>query len=47
VYFEDAGHVVVGDQAKSELARMPDRVVSEIKRRMGEEGYLRTIDDRT
>ncbi len=46
VYFEDAQAAVVGDQAKNELARNPDNVVSEIKRHMGEEGYFRTIGDR-
>ncbi len=46
VYFEDAQTIMVGDQAKNELASHPDSVVSEIKRHMGEEGFFRTIGDR-
>ncbi|WP_432570489.1 Hsp70 family protein [Kineococcus sp. SYSU DK005] len=46
VYFEDEQTIVVGDQAKNELARNPDHVISEIKRHMGEEGFFRTIGDR-
>jgi molecular chaperone DnaK len=45
VYFEQSGNVTVGKFAKNELKNEPDRVVSLIKRHMGEEGYTVEIDD--
>jgi molecular chaperone DnaK len=44
VYFEQSGNVTVGKFAKNELNNEPDRVVSLIKRHMGEEGYTVEID---
>src|ERR1044071_7017904 len=46
VYFEHSGNVTVGKFAKNELKNEPARVVSLIKRRMGEEGYTVDIDDK-
>ena len=38
VYFEDSSNVVVGSTAKEELRTTPERVVSLVKRKMGEAG---------
>ena len=46
VYFEEAGEIVVGRQAKNELRLHPDRVVQHIKRKMGEPGFTLDIDGR-
>ncbi|MCP2167105.1 Hsp70 family protein [Goodfellowiella coeruleoviolacea] len=46
VFFEDSGNVTVGKFAKNELRNEPGRVVSLIKRHMGEEGYTVDIDGR-
>src|SRR3954463_11117188 len=46
VYFEDAQNAVVGEQAKNELARYPDRVVSHIKRQMGKADFYLDMDGR-
>jgi len=44
VFFEGSGNAVVGKFAKNELKNEADRVVSLIKRHMGEEGYTVDID---
>lgn len=44
VYFEMGASVVVGEAAKNELRREPDRVVQLIKRHMGEDDYHVEID---
>ncbi|RLK54190.1 Hsp70 family protein [Actinokineospora cianjurensis] len=44
VYYERGGNVIVGKFAKNELKSDPDRVVSLIKRHMGEEGYTVEVD---
>jgi molecular chaperone DnaK len=44
VYFESSGSVVVGEAAKNELRREPDRVVDLIKRHMGEEDFSVAVD---
>ncbi|KOV90038.1 Hsp70 family protein [Nocardia sp. NRRL S-836] len=46
VFFEHSGNAVVGKFAKNELKNEPARVVSLIKRHMGEEGYTVDIDDK-
>ena len=46
VYFEDRENVVVGKQAKNELARHPDRVVQHIKRKMGVPDFFIEMDGR-
>ncbi len=46
VYFEEAGEIVVGRQAKNELRLHPNRVVQHIKRRMGEPDFTVEIDGR-
>lgn len=47
VYFEEGGEIaVVGRQAKNELQMHPDRVVQQIKRRMGEPGFHIELDGR-
>lgn len=46
VYFEEAGEIVVGRQAKNELRLHPDRVVQHIKRRMGEPDFHIDLDGR-
>ncbi|GAA1832270.1 Hsp70 family protein [Microlunatus capsulatus] len=45
VFFEDSGNVVVGELAKKETETNADRVVSLIKRHMGEDGYTVTVGD--
>lgn len=47
VYFEEAGEIVVGRQAKNELRLHPDRVVQHIKRRMGEPDFHIDVDGRS
>ncbi|GAA3888585.1 Hsp70 family protein [Saccharothrix violaceirubra] len=44
VFFEESGNVTVGKFAKNELRSEPGRVVSLIKRHMGEDGYTVDID---
>jgi molecular chaperone DnaK len=46
VYFESPDSVVVGETAKNELRREPDRVVDLIKRHMGEEDFSVPVDGR-
>jgi len=46
VYFEDSGNVVVGKQAKNELARHPKRVIQHIKRKMGVPDFFIEMDGR-
>ncbi|WP_158846649.1 Hsp70 family protein [Saccharothrix deserti] len=46
VFFEHSGNVTVGKFAKNELKNEPGRVVSLIKRHMGEEGYTVDVDDK-
>ncbi len=46
VYFEEAGAIVVGRQARNELRLHPDRVVQHIKRRMGEPDFHVELDGR-
>lgn len=45
VYFENDASVVVGEAAKNELLREPDRVIDLIKRYMGSDDYRLVIDD--
>jgi molecular chaperone DnaK len=46
VFFEHTGNVTVGKFAKNELRNEPGRVISLIKRHMGEEGYTVDVDDK-
>ncbi|MEU5696712.1 Hsp70 family protein [Actinosynnema sp. NPDC020468] len=46
VFFEHSGNATVGRFAKNELRNEPGRVISLIKRHMGEEGYTADVDDR-
>ncbi|MBB5807952.1 molecular chaperone DnaK [Saccharothrix ecbatanensis] len=46
VFFEHSGNVTVGKFAKNELKNEQSRVVSLIKRHMGEEGYTTDVDGR-
>ena len=43
VYFQNEDHVVVGQEAKAAAGENPDRVVSFIKREMGDREYRRTF----
>ncbi|RKT52846.1 Hsp70 family protein [Saccharothrix australiensis] len=46
VFFEHSGNATVGKFAKNELRNEPGRVVSLVKRHMGEEGYTVDVEDR-